>query len=65
MKNVKSKERIFKSNKRKAVICNKVPIRLAADFSTKVGQKGLARNIQNDEKQEPTTKITLPSKAIT
>ena len=28
------------------------------------GQKGLARNIQSDEKQGPTTKITLPSKAI-
>ena len=28
------------------------------------GQKELAQNIQSDEKQGPTTKITLPSKAI-
>nr|KAF6374157.1 hypothetical protein mPipKuh1_009396 [Pipistrellus kuhlii] len=29
-----------------------------------VGEKGVARNIQSDEQQEPTTRITLPSKAI-
>ena len=29
-----------------------------------LSQKGLARSIQSDAKQEPTTKIILPSKAI-
>ena len=28
------------------------------------GQKGVTRNIQSDKKQGPTTKITLPSKAV-
>ena len=28
------------------------------------GQKGMARNIQSDEKQGPTNGITLPRKAI-
>ena len=42
------------------------PIRLSADSQQKnsEGQKGVARNIQSDEKQGLTTKITLSSKAI-
>ena len=28
------------------------------------GQKGMARNIQSDEKQRPATRTTLPKKAV-
>ena len=36
-----------------------------ADFTTETAvQKEMARNIQSDEKQEPTTEITLLSKVI-
>ena len=54
----------LKSSRGKETVTYKgVPIRLSADFS-KEALQGLARNIQSDEKQGPTTKITLPSKAI-
>ena len=41
-----------------------VPIRLSISFSNFVGQKGLTRNIQSHEEQNPTAKTTLPSKDI-
>ena len=63
---VKDKERILKASSEKQRVTYKgVPIRLSADFSRDLaGKKGLARSIQSDEKQGPTTKITLSSKAI-
>ena len=59
-------QRILKSAKEKQLVTYKAaPIMLSADFSTETADhKGLSRNIQNDEKQEPTTKIILPSGAI-
>ena len=66
MPNVKNKERIFKAVREKQIVTYKgVPIRLSADFSKETaGKKELARSIQSDEKQGPTTKMTLSSEAI-
>ena len=58
MPEVKDKERILTAVREKQFITYRgVPIRLSADFSKRnfAGQKGLARNIQSDEKQRPTT----------
>ena len=63
----KDKERLLKAAREKKLVTGRgVPIRLSADFSKETLQawKGLARNIQSHEKQEPTTKIALPSKDI-
>ena len=58
----KDKERILKAAREKETFTYKgVPLRLSADFSKETLQ---VRNIQSDEKQGPTTKITLSSKAI-
>ena len=64
---VKDKDGILKAARKKRTVTYKgVPIRLSADFSkeTLQARKGLARSIQSDEKQGPTTKITLSSKAM-
>ena len=62
MPKVKDKERILKAAREKQrVTYNGVPIRLPADFSKEILQ---ARSIQSDEKQGPTNKIILSSKAI-
>ena len=66
MPKVKDKERILKAVREKQLVTYRgVPVRLSADFSKKLcSSKGLARNIQSHEKQGPTTKVALPSKAI-
>ena len=64
---MKQKERILEEARDTDRVTYKgVPIRLSADFSkeTLQARKGLARSIQSDEKQGPTTKITLSSKAF-
>ena len=65
MQKVKDKERIWKSEEKSSYLQGSshknVNRFLNRNFG---GQKGLTRNIQSDVKQEPTTKITLPSKAI-
>ena len=64
---MKDKERILKAAREKERVTYKgVPIRLSADFSKQNLQckKGLERSIQSHEKQGPTSKITLSSKAI-
>ena len=59
---VKDKERILKAAREKKKVSYKgVPIRLSNDFSKETLQ---ARSIESDEKQGPTTKIILSSKAI-
>ena len=60
------KERILKATGEKQLVTYRgIPIRLSADFSKETaGQKGLARLTQSHEKQGPTAKIALPSKAI-
>ena len=58
MSKVKDKERILEAAREKQRVTYKgVPIRLLADFSKKnfAGKKGLARSIQSDEKQGPTS----------
>ena len=58
MSKVKDKERFLKAAREKELVTYRgVPIRLSADFSKRnfAGQKGLARNIQSDETQGPTT----------
>ena len=61
MPKVKDKERILKAaRERQRVTYKGVPIKLSADFSKEILQ---SRSIQSDEKQGPTTKITLSSKA--
>ena len=66
MSKVKDKERILKAaSEKKLVTYKESPIRLSAVFSTETSdQKRLAWNIQNDEKQGPTSEIILPIKAI-
>ena len=67
MSRVNNKERILKAAREQQRVTYKgVPIRPSVDFSKRnfAGKKGLARNIQSDVKQGPTTKITLLSKAI-
>ena len=56
MSKVKDKERILKAEREKQRVTYKgVPIRPSMDFSNFAGKKGLARSIQSDEKQGPTT----------
>ena len=59
MPTVKDKQRIFKAaRENKLVTYRRIPIRLLVDFSKgtlQAGKKGLARSIQSDEKQGPTT----------
>ena len=64
---IKEKVRILKAAREKETVTYKgVPIRLSADFLKEnfAGYKGLARNIQSQEKQRPIAKITVSSKAI-
>ena len=67
MPKVKDKERILKvAREKKLVTYRGVAIRLSADFSKETLQatRDLVGNIQSHEKQGPTAKIALPSKAI-
>ena len=63
---VKDKERILKAAREKDTVTYKgVPRRLSADFSRNLaGKKGMERNIPSHERQGPTSKIALSSKAI-
>ena len=63
---MKDKERILEAAREKDTVTYKgVPIRLSADFSRDIaGKKGLERSIQRRERQGPTSKITVSSKAI-
>ena len=63
---MKEKGRILKAAREKETVTHKgVPIRLSADFSRDLtGKKGLERSIQSHERQGPTSKVTLSSKAI-
>ena len=63
---MKQKERILEAVRDKDTVTYKaVPIRLSADFSRDLtGKKGLARSIPSHERQGPTSKITVSSKAI-
>ena len=62
----KDKEIILKTAREKETVTYKeVPIRLSDDFSKETaGKKGLERSIQSHERQGPTSKIILSSKAI-
>ena len=67
MSEAKDKERILKAAREKQRVTYKgVPIRLHADFSKETSQarRDWQEVIQSDEKQGPTSKITLSSKAI-
>ena len=63
---VKDKERILKVAREKETVTYKgVPLMLSAYFSEETsGKKGLERSIQSHERQGPTSKIILSSKAI-
>ena len=64
---IKDKETILKAaRKMETVTCKGVPLRLSADFSkeTLQAKKELERSIQSHERQGPTSKITVSSKAI-
>ena len=63
---IKDKERILKAAREKETVTYKrVLIRLSADFSRDLaGKKGLERSISSHERQGPTSKITVSSKAI-
>ena len=64
---MRDKERILKAAGEKETVTYKgVPIRLSADFSKEAfaGKKGLERSIQSHEREGPTSKITVSSKAI-
>ena len=63
---IKDKERILKAAREKETVTYKgVPIRLSADFSKETLQaRRLERSIPSHERQGPTAKITVSSKAI-
>ena len=63
---IEDEERILKAAREKETVTYKgLPIRLSAGFSRDLtGKKGLARSIQSHERQGPTSKITVSSKAI-
>ena len=64
---IKNKQTILKAPREKETVTYKgVPIRLSADFFKRnfAGKKGLEISIQSHERQGPTSKITLSSKAI-
>ena len=64
---MKDKERILKAAREKETVIYKgFPKRLSADFSKKTLQarKGWKKSIQSHEREGPTSKITLSSKAI-
>ena len=63
---MKDKERILEAARKKDTVTYKgVPIRLSADFSRELtGKKGLEISIQSHERQGPTSKITVSSKAF-
>ena len=59
---IKEKERILEAARNKDTVTYKgVPLRLSADFSKETLQ---ARSIQSHERQGPTSKNTVSSKAI-
>ena len=63
---IKDKERLLKAARGKERVTYKgVPIRQSADFlkETLRGKKGLERSIWSHERQGPTSKITVSSKA--
>ena len=63
----KDKERILKAARENQLITYRgVPIRLSVNFSkeTLQARRDWQKNIQSHEKQGPTAKIVLPSKAI-
>ena len=63
---IKDKERILQAAREKEAVTYKgVPIRLLADFSRDLtDKKGLEGSIPSHERQGPTSKIALSSKAI-
>ena len=63
---MKQKERSLEAAREKETVTYKrVLIRLSADFSRDLaGKKGLERSISSHERQGPTSKITVSSKAI-
>ena len=62
---IKDKESILKAAREKEVVTYKgLPIRLSADFSKEILQARRGWKEVFYEKQGPTSKITLPSKAI-
>ena len=64
---IKHNERILNIAREKETMTYKgVPIRLSADFLKRnpIGKKRLERSIESHERQGPTSKITLSSKAI-
>ena len=62
----KDKERILKAAREKEIVTYKgVPIRLLADFSKETLQaRGAGTSIPSHERQGPTSKMTLSSKAF-
>ena len=64
---ITQKERILEAAREKETVTSKgVPIRLSADFSKRdlTGKEGLERSIPSCERQGPTSKIALSSKAF-
>jgi len=63
---IKDKDKILKAARENRQITHKgIPIRLSIDFSTEtISQKGMACHILSDERKEPTTKSTPPSKTL-
>ena len=65
MPKVKDKERILKAAREVSYLQGSSHKAVSQCLKrNSAGQKGLAGNIQSREKQEPTAKIALPSKAI-
>ena len=63
---IKDKERILKATREKETYPQRSSHKAIAGFLKRklIGKKGLERSIQSHERQGPTSKITLSSKAI-
>ena len=62
---IKDRDQILKATREKEITHKGNPIRLSADFSTEAPQtRRQWHHISSDEREEPTTKNTLPSETL-
>ena len=62
---IKHKKQILKAAKERQQITQGIPIRITADLSIETsGQKGMGGHTSSDEREKPTTKITVPNKDL-
>ena len=62
---IKHKKQILKAAKERQQITQGIPIRITADLSIETsGQKGMGGHTSSDEREKPTTKMTVSNKDL-